>query len=451
MSKLPKEVHFDLKVATANVCGLKAGKHRSTGLLGQGKILSLQAQFTAAGFAIVAIQEAHMPAGAARTSRTWHALSSGDCELWFNMQSPYGFVGSRSLFWTPHDFTVVGCDARFLIVEVKCKHLHIYCASVHAPHSHRPESERDAWWQRFATFCHRLSHDIPCVFLGDFNATIDGRESAHAGLCGREPANSNTDAFYDFLCAFDLLVPSTTAVHEGSHATWRNGSRFDYVLVPRAFAPFCCSTRVCSNIDLGTVQEDHSCVMLHLSMRQVNTAGIFVSSFSSLGSAQLAEVQRRHRFVSLLDRVPECSWHLATSAHAEQFVADVHSLARECFPWQKKVCRQPYLSPWTWEGVQLRHRQSNRIACIVRMQIRLRKHKAFRVWFSAFTQRRQVICAGLLPSLRFLEQAVSDLRMCHVQAVATKRALHPLVRQGSWQDRQAEKQHIADQFHHAAE
>ena len=244
---LPLEWDCNLKLATANVGSLSSGPEGHGG-----KLDYLRQQFVAHRFHFLGVQESRASACSSHIDGVYR-LASGclarhfGVELWINTTLPFASCGSEKHCFKPKDFTVVLSTPRFLLTRLECDFLQAWILVAHAPQSGRALSERESWWQDLSDQIQAHHTGLPLFVLVDANASAGGGDGVH--VFSHDTVSANTRFFRDFIEQFDLCLPSTGALHQGSGITWRSPDggiekRIDYVAIPISWNSRCTASFV---------------------------------------------------------------------------------------------------------------------------------------------------------------------------------------------------------------
>ena len=226
----------------------------------------------------------------------------------------------------------------------------------HAPHSKRPEEEREAWWSRATRVIEgfRHAHELLTVCI-DINARVGCNALPGVGPHGAEQANANTPLFESFLEALGLGLPCTLPVHEGPTTTWTSPkgsqSRIDFVAISLPFLSEVKFSCVDPHLDHLIASGDHQAV------RVVVRLGCSPDSNKRAPTPRVEVPPESHLpWRRALAAAPLPSWSCSVDAHQGQFSKLVHGAARCCarrhpsrgFP------RKPYVSQPILDGLALR-------------------------------------------------------------------------------------------------
>ena len=246
-SQATEDVCIKLSFASANVLTLDSGNTRKQiqGLMQQGRIATLQAQFSKAAHHVVGVQECRTQGQYTRHSVSHLVYQSGasedgarGCELWLNKSQPYAASRSQQFCFADNHVHIASYDDRHLMAIIQAPHLSLRVLVVHAPHQGICEEQRNAWWKNMTTLITKVANHLPLVILGDMNARLGTVTSDCIGEHGAEEENSNGHYLHMMMLERDLWAPSTfMTTHSGQHVTWTSSKgtehRLDYILLPQ--------------------------------------------------------------------------------------------------------------------------------------------------------------------------------------------------------------------------
>eukprot|EP00435_Cladocopium_sp_Y103_P028905 s2399_g7.t1 len=203
--------NITVSFCTANVLSMYTALDGFPGKLGY-----LVEQFQAHALLFGGIQEARTPQGSCRCQQvqrfcTGAHRGSGGVELWLNLQQPYGFVGKKPLYLKPQQIQILEATPRILLARLTAPYLDIVLLVAHAPHSGKPEQERQAWWTALTTTLHRHCGALPLYVMMDANAA-PGDGDGHSVLTTGLTSSRSTPLRRSFLEEFDLTLPQTAAL-----------------------------------------------------------------------------------------------------------------------------------------------------------------------------------------------------------------------------------------------
>ena len=360
------DVTVTLSFTSANVLTLSTGpKNRQLcGLLEQGRIASLQAQFSEQRCSLVGLQECRTFGQHMRNSSSHWVLQSGaspdgsrGCELWVDRNIPYAASKTEKFFFQHNHFHVADFSDRHLMVVTRAPHLQLRLLVIHAPHEHAPDADFESWWKNLSKIVNDVQPQLPLIIMGDTNGRLGSECSDAVSDLDRESENSTGHCLHSFLLEHQLFAPSTFGeFHSGTTVTWvaSNGQphRLDYVFLPLSWKSFDVHSTAC-NVDLIISKEDHFPVSVLVTM-QVRNSSHRSASRVQLDRARLQDPDAVSKFQNYLKQPPTIPWQLGVGEHVDQITQWLQKGASNCFPKKKAQPRQRYMSEFTWQWVQLR-------------------------------------------------------------------------------------------------
>eukprot|EP00438_Fugacium_kawagutii_P016851 Skav219683 [mRNA] locus=scaffold817:72948:78818:+ [translate_table: standard] len=467
-------VAVSLCLATANVLTLDAGsaRHQSQGLMQLGRIASLQAQFEAEHIRIAGLQETRTQGSCVRHSCTHLVYQSGatcdgthGCELWLSKNLPYAQHDGSSWCFTASHVQVVSTGPRHLIAVIRAPYCHLRVAVVHAPHKQSTNPTPDEWWQFFAGQVAKTPVQLPLVMLGDMNARIGKVVTEAVSDVHAEDETETGHLMHSFMLEHRLWAPSTfESCHEGDSYTWVSHDgvkhRLDYVLLPQAWKSMTILSHVAYGLDLMTANHDHFAVIAHISMQVASSHQAPMKVRFDV--RKCVQEEAKQKFRDFLCSLPPIPWHFGVGLHAELLTSWVQHGAQLCFPFDRQLPRQRYMSDNTWTIVRLR-KSLLKIQQASDKQLSLCRYKKFfQLW------KWQVLHGKLQGILRYgpvlglmlrthsqqwlhvCEQVILQCRSVYRWSFVHRRRLHYLARKMSRQDRVDQATNLAKQFHEAA-
>ena len=199
-SQVTEDVCIKLSFASANVLTLDSGNTRKQiqGLMQQGRIATLQAQFSKAAHHVVGVQECRTQGQYTCHSVSHLVYQSGasedgarGCELWLNKSQPQATSRPQQFCFADNHVHIASYDDRHLMAIIQAPHLSLRVLVVHAPHQGICEEQRNAWWKNMTTLITKVANHLPLVILGDMNARVGTVTSDCIGEHGAEEENSN--------------------------------------------------------------------------------------------------------------------------------------------------------------------------------------------------------------------------------------------------------------------
>jgi len=258
-----------LSIATANVLSLSRGPEGYGG-----KLHYLFVQMKHFGLNVLGVQEGRAEELTTTSCdilrlTSGHHNKNGGVELWVNLGQPVAHRSDGSaIHFSKDQFQVVHRDPRRLLVKADNQCLSCWFFVGHAPHTGRHRDERAEWWQQTHDILTEFTDDAPCFWILDANAApgeADNKAVYQRGLC----TSANTDLFRGALKKFDMCLPSTTCIHQGTRETWTSidGNKLcciDYIAIPLTWLSSCVWSQVLEDFDLATARDDHRVVGLEL-------------------------------------------------------------------------------------------------------------------------------------------------------------------------------------------
>ncbi|CAL1127063.1 unnamed protein product [Cladocopium goreaui] len=323
--KIVKSVSYKLSIATANVQSLGAADQGFAG-----KLDYLRAQFTAQNLNIMGVQESRSSEGVSKKQGVLR-LCSGQAhgkwgvELWVNLQQPFAHIKKTALLFRPQDFHVAHRDPRRLLVHIHNAHFSSWCLVAHAPQSGIAMRERQAWWEETTGILHKyLIAAEPLFVCIDANAAPgvpDGIGVFKEGF----RHSSGTSFLREFLEDFQLCLPITSDIHQGTVTTWTSPDdeeyTIDYVAVPRDWLAACTQSCVLTDFDLANVNLDHSAVAVDIQW----THSVPVKIHTQDAGYAMDRTRIGKDIASHLGRAINCDWNDDVETQAQKIAAHFHS------------------------------------------------------------------------------------------------------------------------------
>ena len=234
---------FDFTAVTLNVQTLHT-KKMGQGLSGRAQAILKQCEMR--GWAVVGVQEFRRKTSGAFRAGTYHVYHAAGVagqagvELWINVQVPLGHVDGKPFFFNPDLATVAYSDHRLLMVKIQLRTFKLALGVAYAPHSHRPEVERDKFWADCRlkwSSIRRQGYEMICMMYA--NARLGSVESTAVGGFAAEAENANGAELHTLVLDLGMAIPATFHRHQRARdhphcaGTWYSkGSwwRLDYVL-----------------------------------------------------------------------------------------------------------------------------------------------------------------------------------------------------------------------------
>lgn len=376
-----------LSIATANVLSLSRGPEGYGG-----KLHYLFVQMKHFGLNILGIQE-----GRAEELFTTscdvlrltggHQNKNGGVELWVNLAQPVAHRSDGSaIYFSKDQFQVVHRDPRRLIVKADSRFLSCWFFVGHAPHTGRHRDERAARWQQTNELLTDFTDDAPCFWILDANAApgdADNKAVYQQGLS----TSANTDFFRGSLAKFDMCLPSTTCIHQGTRATWTSidGSKLcciDYIAIPSTWLSSCVWSQVLEDFDLATARDDHRVVGLELRWDALVTLPCSKKATASIDwTCSTQRAQAREKLAQI--EVPP--WNTDIETHEIAVRQQIHHAIQQEGKNGKSRPKKAYIDHETWNlrSQLLKSRKS--LKQIRRNLAREALFKVFRGWSGIMT------------------------------------------------------------------
>jgi len=343
-----KNVSLRLSIATANVLSLGIAEQGFAG-----KLDYLRAQFRDLHLNLLGIQEARSAEGMSQKQGILRLCSGSQqgrwgVELWINLRQPFAHIKKTGVYFQKSDFHVTYRDPRRLLVHVNNAHFQAWCLVAHAPQSGTPMQDRQDWWSQTRDILLRSMGTGEQLFLCiDANAAPgfpDGNCVFQAGF----RTSSGTPLLREFLDEFDLCLPITSRLHEGSTTTWTSPDdgefTIDYVAIPRKWFGACVLSKALTEFDLANIQMDHTAVALELSWNQ----DILIPTKRACTRAVFDRSRITSAVSSDLTRSADCQWKDDVEHHANQIAEHFRGHLSRHFPLHPNGPKKPYISEELW-------------------------------------------------------------------------------------------------------
>ena len=344
------EVCTRIKCCTFNVRTLKEDPLAVTA----GACEFLRAQLSYYHYQIVALQETR-----ARTSMICEApdyiriVSAGHaghdgCELWFNKLHPM-FGGEVCSL---QHLTVIHQEPSILAVRLRTGNGFLIVISAHAPHSGRPQADRNQWWNSFERLLQRFHDRGRFLVLGDFNAQIGTPDPPYAGQLQGKTTTSNGEAILRIARELGLWIPSTFEdVHEGLQGTWKHPVtkeeiRLDYVLLDQRLKLGKIRTWVDHGLETAQAGEDH--FALALDMEILHPATMRGKQRGKIDEVALRDPAHTEVVAGIINSVSAQKWSVNSHDHYARWARDLHDKLLARFPQKRQRPRKHYISDHTW-------------------------------------------------------------------------------------------------------
>ena len=369
----PLPVALSLNIASINVLALEhTDQHHEVGRRQGSRTARIDAQFHAAGFQVLGIQEARTASGRFQ-SENYHIFASGGvgpaaaqlgCELWLHKFLPFSKKpDGENVKLTDGRLVVQIADPRRLVVRVDFGQCSFMFAVLHAPCLQKsqgdgrlPIDKVQQWWIETTDLL--LALEPTTFFWGcvDANAGLGSHESPFFGIHGADRTGPQTECFEAFLQQVELFVPSTFQhLHQGPTATWSHSSgakyRIDYVLANRAAFQLTQKSYTFQDYDGSFTHDDHIPV------------AVIAKGWTSLECPQariawdenaLLNPTRCLQFQTALATLPLPTWNVHPNDHCKVYEAQLLALARQFFEKKKSTRRRPQLSADTMQAIAMK-------------------------------------------------------------------------------------------------
>ena len=314
------------------------------------------------------IQEARSPAGTSRADDAIR-LASGcvkgqhGVELWINTKQPIAYRHNKPCFVQMTHVQVVHADHRRLLVRLAHPCIDCHLCVLHAPQSGRPLSERRAWWEETQRIMTQFVCELSLYVFMDANAKT-GPCCEPIVFANDDSCSENTVFMMEFLKTFGLCLPSTTALHRGSHGTWTapdgwTQHRIDYIAIPQNELCFCMQSCSIDNFDTGNSHEDHQAVGVQLQWIQDRQTCL---SKAKIGKHDRNAIKDQEHVIDLA-AVQTCAWHEDIETQVQSLNQAIHCTLQAACPRQKQGKKKQYLSAEIWDyriaKLHLRRRLQN--------------------------------------------------------------------------------------------
>ena len=384
----PQQVELQLSFCTANVLSMYT---RPDGY--SGKVGYLTAQFQDLALLFAGIQEARTPAGQCRSDQTLRLCSGvdhgqGGVELWVNLKQPYGYVRGRPLRLTAHHVQVLHVDSRRLLARVVAPYLDLLLFVGHAPHSGRPDSERQVWWNQTTTLLHQLGGGRAPFVMIDANAAPGARDNIIVFEDGLRSSKS-TPLWRAFLEEHLLTLPQTRRSHRGGLGTWtspdgQDSFCLDYIAIPQHSLSQCTFSALLESFDLGNDQQDHIPVALELQW-QLSDQHRMPSQQRGRQTFDRALI-RSCNWDHFLDHLPSVSWDEDVETQTRSFNKEILRKLQQRCPVQRAGPKKTFITPDIWELRKHKLRCRQALKDLRRRQACDLLHKALLLWKSPVQQ-----------------------------------------------------------------
>ena len=406
----PRKAQFCISACTANVNSLSTQPGGHAGKVGylRQQVLDLHLNF-------VGLQESKTDEICTCVDQIYR-LASGcvkhqqGVELWINLSQPYGTIGKTKCYFERGDFQVVHKDPRILLVRVDALYWSGWIAVAYAPQSGICRQEREDWWLHFTEVTKRRPLHEPMIVMIDANASPGPYDGVHVCKQGLS-SSSSTPYFREFVNNHELLLPCTTAAHDGTLHTWtdpsgRSSYCIDYVLLSANFKECCQISKVVEEFD--NALSDHEATAVELAWQEwIHKAPHREACVTKFDAASISPDAVKR----VLQAYEPAPWHQDIEGHIQHFNQSVlHGLQREC-PMQNKEAKKPYIDGELWQLRQDKLQGKKRLRDLTQRD----RDETLLCCFAAWKQMKH---GGILPSSELFQQYSIFLRVAKVKLVA---------------------------------
>eukprot|EP00438_Fugacium_kawagutii_P017753 Skav224498 [mRNA] locus=scaffold1478:110944:117147:- [translate_table: standard] len=468
------QVKIHVTFASMNVLTLAPGskKAQHRGLMQKGRIATLQRQCHDHGFHIIGLQECRTQGTHQRSSSSHVAFQSGahhtgsrGCELWIDKSLPYASSKTQKFCFQVAHFHVASFDDRHLLTICRAPHFHVRLLVIHAPYDGQTEVDCSQWWASLEQTLLQSDTTLPLVILGDFNAHVGSISSDAVSSYGQEPESTTGTLMHSFLLEHRLWAPATFAeCHHGESYTLTSPdghtSRNDFVVIPDTWKAFAVSSQVDYSFDLLNSRDDHHVVTLEVHM------GLHTSTHASswrprIDTRKCTQADAVTKFCNKVSQFPPIPWEVGVGVHAELITSWLHHAAHECFQADRSLPRQRYMSPETWELVQLRKQFFKASHAVLRQAKGFLVHMVFNIWKTCIRLAKAchprpadvfdvIVPQHYLRNCYLLYRLVIQCECYGWWLMHQRTTLHPFTRHASKQDRVREATLLVEEFEAAA-
>lgn len=463
--QIEEAVQIHLHIASRNVLTLGVGQkqHQLKGLFELGRIATLQRQFSEQQCHVIGLQECRTQGSQTRHSNSHYVYQSGaasdgsrGCEFWLDRTHPYATSRHRPFRFAHDHVHVASFSDRHMLVILKAPHLHIRFLVVHAPYAGAPDADYGEWWTEMTHLVATTCSNLPLVVLGDFNARLGSHTSDAVADFGREDETETGHCVHEFLLGHSLWAPASfDARHIGQRYTWMSTAgiphRLAFICLPKTWNTFDILSQVLTDVDLATTRQGHFVVSMQVRM-QVSQSTRSFRKRCRVDVRKCQGPEAKSKFADYLMQPPSLPWSLGSGEHAELLVEWIQQGAQQCFPKDRQLPKQRYMSGQTWHVVKLRKQ-------LLKLQNASTKHCSqifirvvLRTWHR-ITLTSEDFARTLDDHNRWVYQADLIQRDCAQRfwwPLHQRRQLHGTARAMSRQDRIDSMQQIVDDFYAAA-
>ena len=390
-----REVHIDIKFATANILTLPTNADTRCTSIHRQQIL--MRQFHEARCHIVGLQETRHQHLQDVANPYYHMVGApankagqDGVQLWISKTLP---LSEHGLAITSKEIKIIEASSTYLIVKVETKDWHCTLITARAPHSGHGLQQAEQFWHRISSRIRQLSRTWPVFFLGDTNGHLgDEITDAVGGLHARKENDAGT-AFHHWLIDQNLFAPATFSQYhagaidytyvspDGDHCT-----RIDYIALPQALHYDSICTWVEEDIDITTWRLDHLPVLCHITLtvtklddddaKYRRTPRRILGSDASFCRA----MQNTDTFHALHEGIQMPPWCCDPHATADVLATQTQHVIQKMFPRIKRSPRKTHLSEETWDLVCHKKYLFKQLRALKRARVFTQMQAIFHAW-----------------------------------------------------------------------
>lgn len=378
-----EKIQFALSIATANVQSLSRGPQGHAG-----KLQYLQSQMRSFGLNCMAVQECRTDAGMSQNGDILRYCSGQNqgqygIEVWIDLRQPYAWTphGQQHHFHSSH-FQCVHADPRRLFLRCDADNISFWLVAFHAPHSGHSQKTCEEWWQETSEILREQHDGDPVFVLCDANAAPGERDDCIVHEDGFK-ASANTPAFRSFLQEFQLYLPETTNVHDGTQVTWtdpqgKNGYTIDHVALPQDWHHRCVLSRVLTEFDLATLHEDHNAVVAQLQWaRHLRRSATGSTTHRNLPPVEYYPGQGQAEAIKALETLP---WYSDVETQAQHITQQLHGVLQQTAQQKKTKAKKHYMTDFIWDLRKAKCQAKKTVKQIKHRQKRDLLQECFSAW-----------------------------------------------------------------------
>ena len=378
-----EKIQFALSIATANVQSLSRGPQGHAG-----KLQYLQSQMRSFGLNCMAVQECRTDAGMSQNGDILRYCSGQNqgqygIEVWIDLRQPYAWTphGQQHHFHSSH-FQCVHADPRRLFLRCDADNISFWLVAFHAPHSGHSQKTCEEWWQETSEILREQHDGDPVFVLCDANAAPGERDDCIVHEDGFK-ASANTPAFRSFLQEFQLYLPATTNVHDGTQVTWtdpqgKNGYTIDHVALPQDWHHRCVLSRVLTEFDLATLHEDHNAVVAQLQWaRHLRRSATGSTTHRNLPPVEYYPGQGQAEAIKALETLP---WYSDVETQAQHITQQLHGVLQQTAQQKKTKAKKHYMTDFIWDLRKAKCQAKKTVKQIKHRQKRDLLQECFSAW-----------------------------------------------------------------------